>query len=90
MDVTTAACRGWQLVILQALRDAIQFQEASAPAGPECRPCATSADGMCEVHEEPLSQIGLYRSLARELGLSSRIRQSWARPPSTASSEPVM
>jgi hypothetical protein len=90
MDVTAAARKGWELVILQALRDAIRFQEASAPVKRVCGPCVASADGMCEVHEEPLSQIGLYRSLARELGLASRIGQSWARPPSTASSEPVM
>jgi hypothetical protein len=90
MDVTTAARKGWELVILQALRDAIHFREASTPAGQVRGPCAASEDGMCEAHEEPLSQIGLYRSLARELGLASRIGQSWARPPSTASSEPVM
>ena len=90
MDVITAARRGWELVILQALRDAIRFQEASAPTGRACGSCAASPDGMCEAHEEPLSQIGLYRSLARELGLASRIGQSWARPPSTATSEPVM
>lgn len=57
---------GYAVTIGQAFRDAITWCETQAAEA--CAECAAAPDGLCDRHTEYLDQIGLYRSLAAELG----------------------